>query len=96
MTTTPTGAAEAQQQRIARLRGIRFLAAHALATGDAYAFHVGPTGTVSVQGDTGALRGLNQLLNAQPAQASDEQFREWIATVPFEGGLVHVELTESQ
>jgi hypothetical protein len=42
--TIETEGEQAQRERIARLRGIRFLAAHALAAGDATAFHVGCEG----------------------------------------------------
>ncbi|KAB7740967.1 hypothetical protein GA707_18935 [Nostocoides sp. F2B08] len=94
--TIETEGEQAQRQRIARLRGIRFLAAHALAAGDADAFHVGCTGIVSIQGGRGCLAQLVQLLDAQPAESESEMFSEWTAAVTFEGGTVTVELTEGR
>ncbi|MGL5825736.1 MAG: hypothetical protein ACRCYU_13140 [Nocardioides sp.] len=85
---------ELQEQRLGRLRGIRFLAAHALAAGDAYALHVGPAGNVNIHGEAGSLERLVELTGATPAESTSEMFREWTAEVDFDGGTVSVELTE--
>ncbi len=94
--TIETEGEQARRERIARLRGIRFLAAHALAAGDATAFHVGCTGIVSIQGGRGDLTQLVQMLDAHPAKTEGEMFSEWTAAVTFEGGTVAVELTEGR
>lgn len=90
---TLIGAGE-RQQRVARLRGIRFLAEHALAAGDAYSLHVGPAGNVNIHGAAGSLERLVRLLDAQLGDSPDKLFREWTATVVVAGGPVSVELTE--
>ncbi len=93
---TGTSISESQSaDRAARLRGIRFLAEHALAAADAYALRVGPDGLVTIQGDEGTLQRLVQMLDAQPCDA-DEGMREWEAAVPFDGGTIRVELTETE
>lgn len=93
MTTTTSD--PQKQLRPARVRGIRFLAAHALAVADAYALHIGSAGTVSVQGSAGSLAHLVDLFDATPVQACSEGFVEWSAQVAFGGGIVAVELTEN-
>ncbi len=93
---TGTSISESESvDRAARLRGIRFLAEYALAAADAYALRVGPDGLVSIQGEEGTLQRLVQMLDAQPGEA-DEGMRQWEAAVPSDGGMIRVELTETE
>lgn len=85
--------------RASRLRGVRFLAEHALAAGDAHAFHIAQDGRVSIQGGQGSLQRLVQLLGAQPLTPEPDveglQMSEWEAAVTVDGGTVLVTLTET-
>lgn len=93
-----TNSEHRRSERAARLRGIHFLAEHALVCTDAYALHVGPGGVVSVQGERGALGRLVDMLGSSCCEvaASQAGMREWQASVSFEGGTVLVELTETE
>lgn len=85
---------DSHEHRLARLRAIRFLSEHAFAVGGAYAFAIGPTGRLTIQGTAGSLDRLVQMLDAQPVPAANELWREWEASVASDGGQVSIHLSE--